>query len=211
MKLPRSAPIPNELRCCLLVDVSGSVLDTVDRGVLLSFAERLHESAREARTFLFDTALVDVTEQFGRADGDPAAALREAEIEWGGGTRIGEAFQTLRREHPYAVDRRTVVVVVSDGLDVGERDTLAEGITWLSGRSTAVVWLNPLAVSPEFEPRSRGMSTVAPYIDALFGFAGPEDLAAAAKQIERRGLGDGVGYEHDPRRRDAARAGETND
>ncbi len=211
MDLPQSEPVPNELRCCLLVDVSGSVLDTIDRSVLLSFAEELHDSARQARVFLFDTELVDVTEQFARAGGDPATALREAEVEWGGGTQIGGAFETLRRRYPYAVDRRTVVIVVSDGLDVGDQDLLADGITWLSGRSDALIWLNPLAVSPEFEPRSRGMSTVEPYIDALFGFAGPEDLAAAAKQIEKRGLGAGVGYEHDPRRRAAERRTESDD
>ena len=203
MELPRSAPTPAELRCCLLVDVSGSVLDTIDRSVLLSFADRLHEAAREAGVFLFDTDLTDVTAQFAGGEGDPAAALREAEIEWGGGTKIGDAFATLRRRHPHAVDRRTVVVVVSDGLDVGDQETLASGITWLSERAGAVVWLNPLAVSAAFEPRSRGMSTCLPYLDALFGFAAPADLAEAARQIERRGLGGPVGYEYDPRRADA--------
>lgn len=198
--LPRSEPTATELRCCLLVDVSGSVLDTTDRSVLLATAERLHANARDARVFLFDTDLVDVTTPFARADGDPAEALRDAEIEWGGGTRIGEAFTALRRHHPYAIDRRTVVVVVSDGLDVGERDVLADGVTWLSERAGALVWLNPLAVSLEFEPRSRGMSTSVPYVDALFGFAEPADLDEAARQIERRGLEGRIGYEHDSRR-----------
>jgi uncharacterized protein with von Willebrand factor type A (vWA) domain len=200
MELPRSDASPAELRCCLLVDVSGSVLDTVDRSVLLSFADRLHDSAREAGVFLFDTDLIEVTAQFAGADGDPAAALREAEVEWGGGTEIGGAFGALRNRHPHAVDRRTVVVVVSDGLDVGDQDTLADGITWLAERAGAVVWLNPLAVSPEFEPRSRGMATSLPYLDALFGFAEPADLAEAARQLEQRGLDGPVGYEYDPRR-----------
>jgi len=200
VELPRSSPSPAELRCCLLVDVSGSVLDTVDRSVLLSFADRLHDTAREAGVFLFDTDLVEVTAQFAGAGGDPAAALREAAVEWGGGTKIGGAFTALRARHPHAVDRRTVAVVVSDGLDVGDRDTLSEGITWLTKRADAVVWLNPLAVSPEFEPRSRGMATCLPYLDALFGFAEPADLAEAARQIERRGLSGPVGYEYDPRR-----------
>lgn len=202
MELPQSTPTPAELRCCLLVDVSGSVLDTIDRSVLLSFADRLHEAAREAGVFLFDTDLTEVTAQFAGGEGDPAAALREAEVEWGGGTKIGDAFATLRRRHPHAVDRRTVVVVVSDGLDVGDQETLASGITWLSERAGAVVWLNPLAVSAAFEPRSRGMSTCLPYLDALFGFAAPADLAEAARQIEHRGLGGPVGYEYDPRRAD---------
>ncbi|MDS0477812.1 VWA domain-containing protein [Natrinema sp. 1APR25-10V2] len=200
MELPARDPVPTELRCCLLIDVSGSVLDTIDRDALLAVAERLRERARTASVFLFDTDLVDATGEFERAGGDPAGALREAEIEWGGGTRIGDAFQTLRRRHPHAVDRRTVVVVVSDGLDVGDQTSLEDGITWLARRADAVVWLNPLAVSPAYEPRSRGMATCLPYIDGLFGFATPPDLAAAARQLERRGIDGPVGYEHDPRR-----------
>lgn len=200
LELPYTAPTPAELRCCLLVDVSGSVLDTVDRGALLALAERLSKRALDVRVFLFDTEFSEATAAFTRASGDPAAALQAAEIEWGGGTKIGHAFETLRRSAPHAVDRRTAVIVVSDGLDVGDPELLTDGITWLAGRSHSVVWLNPLAVSSAFEPESRGMSTVLPYVDALFGFAEAADLAEAARQIEHRGLSGRVGYEHDSRR-----------
>ncbi|WP_410766156.1 VWA domain-containing protein [Haloferax sp. DFSO60] len=223
IRLPSREPVDSELRCCLLVDVSGSVLDTIDRGALLAFAEALQTSARNGSVFLFDTDLVDATDQFARAKGDPAAALRAAEIDWGGGTRIGDAFETLRREFPHAVDRRTAVVVVSDGLDVGDQETLRRGVTWLSRRANALVWLNPLAVSPDYEPLSKGMATCLPYVDGLFGFATPADLDEAARQLERRGTAGPIGYEYDPRRgysRDGAASatagstrekGETND
>jgi uncharacterized protein with von Willebrand factor type A (vWA) domain len=202
LELPYTAPVESELRCCLLIDVSGSVLDTVDRGALLALGERLATRSRSPRVFLFDTELVEATAAFADAVGEPAAALAAAEIEWGGGTRIGHAFETLRRTAPHAVDRRTVVVVVSDGLDVGDNDLLAEGITWLGDRSRAVVWLNPLAVSPAFEPTSRGMATVEPYLDALFGFATAADLRAAASQLDRLGFGGAIGYERDRGRTD---------
>jgi len=195
--LPRREPTPSELRCCLLVDVSGSVLDTIDRSALLALAERTTRRALDARVFLFDTDLVEATAAFERADGEPAAALRAADVEWGGGTRIGRAFDTLRRTAPYAVDRRTVVVVVSDGLDVGDSADLAAGITRIADRASAVVWLNPLAVSPAFEPTSRGMATVLPYLDALFGFATAGDLAEAARQLEAHGLAGAIGYDRD--------------
>jgi uncharacterized protein with von Willebrand factor type A (vWA) domain len=200
IELPTREPVPSELRCCLLIDVSGSVLDTIDRDTLLAVAERLQGTARTGSVFLFDTDLVDATDQFDRAGGDPAAALREAEIEWGGGTRIGDALETLRRDHPHAVDRRTVVVVISDGLDVGDREVLEDGITWMSRRADAILWLNPLAVSAAYEPQSRGMATCLPYVDGLFGFAEPADLAEAARQLERQGIDGPIGYEHDRRR-----------
>ncbi|WP_416838152.1 vWA domain-containing protein [Haloferax sp. DFSO52] len=200
IRLPARESADSELQCCLLVDVSGSVLDTIDRGALLAFAEAVQTSARNGSVFLFDTDLVDATDQFTRAKGDPAAALRAAEIDWGGGTRIGHAFETLRREYPYAIDRRTVVVVVSDGLDVGDQETLQRAVTWLSRQANALVWLNPLAVSPAYEPRSRGMATCLPYVDGLFGFATPADLDEAARQLEHRGTAGPIGYEYDPRR-----------
>lgn len=207
LELPYTAPTRSELRCCLLIDISGSVLDTIDRSALLALAERLTARAFDARVFLFDTELREATTAFTRAEGEPAAALEAAEIEWGGGTRIGHAFETLRRTAPDAVDRRTAVVVISDGLDVGDPDSLTDGITWLADRAQTIVWLNPLAVSPAFEPESRGMSAVYPYIDALFAFAEPADLAEAARQIEHRGLSGRIGYEHDDRRRDTTLGG----
>jgi uncharacterized protein with von Willebrand factor type A (vWA) domain len=152
--------------------------------------------------FLFDTDIVEVTTAINRSAGSPAAALRAAAVEWGGGTQIGDAFRTVRRSAPHAIDRRTVVVV-SDGLEVGDPDVLADGITWLAERAAHIVWLNPLAVSPAFEPTSRGMATVEPYLDALFGFAQASDLAAAATQLNGRGLDGTVGYEHDPNRGDS--------
>ncbi|MFC6718968.1 VWA domain-containing protein [Natrialbaceae archaeon GCM10025810] len=201
LTLPTRAPVTDGVRCCLLLDVSGSVLDTIDRGLLLGFAERLQTTARTCRAFAFDDGFVEVTTPFERADGDPAAALREARIDWGGGTKIGAALERLRDRHPDAVDRRTAVIVVSDGLDVGDPEALEGGIAWLAGRAGGVVWLNPLASSPRYEPRSRGMAACLPYVDGLFGFASADDLAEAARQLERRGFSGPIGYEYDPRRR----------
>lgn len=211
LSLPHTAAVRSELQCCLLIDISGSVLDTIDRGALLAFAERFVSRAWSARVFFFDTELREVTGTFTRAGGDPAAALRAAEVEWGGGTEIGRAIGTLRRTAPHAADRRTAVVVVSDGLDVGDPARLADGIAWLADRARGIVWLNPLAVSPGFEPTSRGMATVAPYLDALFGFAGASDLAEPARQLRRRGLSGRVGLdtgrEREGRRSDATTDG----
>ena len=185
--LPGKEPIDSELRCCVCLDVSGSVLDTIDRPALLAVAAQLCECSRASRVFMFDTELIDVTDQFSDPAGEPAAALRQTAVKWGGGTQIGHAFETIREQYPDAVDRRTVCLVVSDGLDVGDPDRLRSSITWLANRAAAVLWLNPLAVSPAYEPTSRGMSTCLPYLDGLFGFAGASDLAAVATHLERHG------------------------
>jgi uncharacterized protein with von Willebrand factor type A (vWA) domain len=197
--LPRRDRKRTELRACLLVDVSESVIDTLDRDFLLDFLVTFQRRNRSVRTFLFDEDLTEVTDSFGLSASTPVEALRRAEVEWGGGTRIGDALRTLHLEHPTAVDHRTVVIVVSDGLDVGDAELLERNVVRLRQQSGAVLWLNPLAVSSEYEPSVRGMTTALPYVDGLFGFADSEDLAEIARQIRLRGIHGSVGYEHDIR------------
>jgi uncharacterized protein with von Willebrand factor type A (vWA) domain len=187
----------------VLVDVSQSVLDAVDRGFLLAVLDALVADGRSVRVFFFDTDIREVTDVFASQRGDPAAALERSEVTWGGGTQIGASLATLRERWPHAVDRQTPTVVVSDGLDVGEIDDLEDGMAWLARRSGGVVWLNPLAASPRYEPTCRGMAAALPYVDALFAFGGNDDLAEIARQLDRYGPGGPVGYEHDFREREA--------
>ena len=74
-------------------------------------------------------------------------------------------------------------------------------MTWLSRRSRAVLWLNPLAASAKYEPTCRGMAASLPYVDGLFALAGPEDLSEVARQVNRHGPHGPIGYEHDFRDR----------
>ncbi|MDZ7702430.1 MAG: VWA domain-containing protein [Halobacteriales archaeon] len=189
------------LKAVLLVDVSRSVLDTVDRGFLVSFVRAVREAGRDVAVFFFDTSVREVTDAFDAPT--PAAALEAleaAEAAWGGGTRIGHAVATLRREHPTRVDRDTAVLVVSDGLEVGEIDVLEREMAWLAGRAMTVLWANPLAAADAYEPTCRGMAAAAPYVDGLFAFAGPDDVAEMARQLARQGPGGRVGYRYDARR-----------
>lgn len=201
VSVPRKEHKLTAVRCVLLVDVSQSVLDTVDRGFLLRFLRAAYERWRHCRVFLFDDHVREVTTQLDAPTAEDAlAALERAETEWGGGTRIGHAVETVRHEHPGTVDRNTVVFLVSDGLEVGEIDRLEGGMAWLSGRAAAVLWLNPLAASPEYEPECRGMAAALPYVDGLFAFTDAADVAEMARQLRLQGLRGEVGYEQDPRR-----------
>lgn len=181
----------------VLVDVSRSVLDSIDRGFLLRVLRQLYADWRSVRVFFFDTSLREVTAQFDEPSSDRAiAALERAETEWGGGTRIGDAILTLRTDYPDAVDRETAVLVISDGLEVGELDLLERGITWLSTRADSVLWLNPLAIDSEYEPTCRGMAIASPFVDGLFGFARPSDFEEIARQLSLRGVHGRIGYEY---------------
>jgi uncharacterized protein with von Willebrand factor type A (vWA) domain len=168
----------------------------------MSFSRSIRESWRDAAVFFFDTAVREVSEAFDAPT--PAAALEAleaAEAAWGGGTRIGHAIGTVRRQHPTRVDRDTVVLVISDGLEVGEIDVLERELAWLSQRTATVLWANPLAASAAYEPTCRGMAAALPFLDGLFAFTGPDDVAEMARQLGRHGLGGRVGYEYDARGR----------
>lgn len=199
--LPKRDRAERAVHAVLLVDVSRSVLDILDRRFLIRFLRAASAAWRRVRVFFFDTSIRDVTEPFHAASDEAALdALERAETEWGGGTRIGNALDAIRRDHPDAIDRRTIVFLVSDGLEMDDIDRLEEGMVWLSNRANRTFWLNPLAAAPAYEPTARGMATALPYVDGLFAFSGPADLTEIARQLElnRRS----IGYEHDPRRTD---------
>lgn len=188
-------------RILVLADVSRSVLDVIDRSFLLRWLRALAAAARNCRIFLFDDDVMEVTEAFEEGTTrDAVGALRDAETAWGGGTRIGHAVAQIRERHAHAVDRRTAVLILSDGLEMGDVSTLETGMAWLTRTAETVLWLNPLATAPDYEPVADGMAAALPSVDGLFAFAGPEDIEELARQLSRHGSGGRIGYEHDPRR-----------
>ncbi|WP_255149310.1 VWA domain-containing protein [Halorarius halobius] len=202
VSVPRRSRPPTRYRALWLVDVSRSVLDTVDRSFLLATLRRARAEWSDCRVVFFDEDCRDVSTAFDEPTAAAALdALERAEREWGGGTRIGGSLASLRERDPDAVDGRTVVFVVSDGLETGDVDALEREMAWLSRRAASVLWLNPLATAPTYEPTAAGMAAARPFVDGLFAFGGPADLEELGRQLRRHGAGGRIGYEYDPRRR----------
>jgi uncharacterized protein with von Willebrand factor type A (vWA) domain len=59
------------------------------------------------------------------------------------------------------------VIIVSDGYDTGEPETLAGALVELRRRARRIVWINPLATRPGWSPTSRGMRAALPHLDLL--------------------------------------------
>jgi len=53
-------------------------------------------------------------------------------------------------------------------------------------RSAQVIWVNPLAGRPDFEPSAAGMTTALPYVDVL----APGHNLRSLRLLERRLLGN---------------------
>jgi uncharacterized protein with von Willebrand factor type A (vWA) domain len=174
------------VRGVVFADVSRSMLDVLDREFLVAFLRAAHSAWRSARTFIFDTDVRDVTDAVAApTPTETFEALEAAETAWGGGTRIGHALGSVRETNPDVVDRRTVVVIVSDGLEMGDLEDLETAMAWVARRSPLVLWLNPLAKSAEYEPTAAGMAAALPYVDCLYPFADIEDVSALARDLER--------------------------
>jgi uncharacterized protein with von Willebrand factor type A (vWA) domain len=60
-----------------------------------------------------------------------------------------------------------VIDVQSDGWDRGDPDLLATEMARLRRCAHRVVWLNPLAADPRYEPLTRGMQAALPHVDHL--------------------------------------------
>ena len=100
---------------------------------------------------------------------------------WAGGTRIGESLHEFIEQHATRLlHSRTAVVIVSDGYDAGEPDSLRQALVAIRRRCRRLVWLNPLADRAGFTPSSVGMQAAMPYIDLL---AGGRDLASLERVL----------------------------
>jgi uncharacterized protein with von Willebrand factor type A (vWA) domain len=79
-----------------------------------------------------------------------------------------------------------VVVILSDGLDRGEPETLREAMRAVHARARKVVWLNPLLGDPRYEPTARGMEAALPFVDA---FLPAHDLASLERLVPQLSAG----------------------
>jgi uncharacterized protein with von Willebrand factor type A (vWA) domain len=162
-----------KVRLVLLCDVSGS-MDLYTR-FLLQFLFALQNVFGRVETFTFSTRLTRVTEYLrGRSYRQVLRRLTDVR-DWSGGTRIGESLAQFNREWPSLVDRRTIVVVLSDGWDTGEPDLLSQELMRIRRRAGRVIWLNPLLGNPSYEPLTRGMAAALPLVDV---FAAAHNLQA---------------------------------
>jgi uncharacterized protein with von Willebrand factor type A (vWA) domain len=173
-------------RLVLLLDVSGS-MDAYSRALVM-FAHAAIRSGRRVEAFCFGTRLTCVTRSLASADADAALARAAAEVvDWDGGTRIGESLKVFLDEHGHSgLARGSIVLICSDGLEVGDPELLAEQMARLGRLAYRVVWLNPLKEDPKYEPLARGMKSALPYIDLFasgHNFTSLEELSATLARL----------------------------
>jgi uncharacterized protein len=169
-----------KVRLVLLCDVSGS-MDLYSR-FLLQFLFALQHVFSRVETFTFSVHLTRVTEYL-RARSYREVLRRLQDVrDWSGGTRIGESLAEFNRHWTHLVDRRTIVILLSDGWDTGDPEVLATELLRIKRRAGRVIWLNPLLGNPSYQPLTRGMAAALPLVDH---FAAAHNLAALRELADR--------------------------
>lgn len=189
MELPRLQRRQQPLPLMVLIDVSGS-MERYTR-LLLAFLHAATRHHRRRDVFAFGTRLTDLTPAFRQADTDLMLAHASAAIEdFAGGTQLGASLHSLKEQHARRlVGRRTLVLVVTDGLDTGEPRALGEALDWLRHRCGRLLWLNPLLRFDGYAPLARGaaeLHTHAHGMLAVHNLSKLEDLAGSIAALLRR-------------------------
>jgi uncharacterized protein len=167
----------------LVVDVSGSMAPYAR--MLLQYVQAAVAARRRVEAFAFGTRLTRITHELAGRDVDRALARATAAVvDLGGGTRIGESLAQLNRTHGRRLGRGAVVVLLSDGWDRGEPELLGAEMARLRRTAHRLVWLNPLAADPAYEPLTRGMQAALPHTDHLLAGNSIASLRVLADLME---------------------------
>ena len=171
----RAVELPHVVALC---DTSGS-MDAHSR-FLLTFLLSLRAAVRRVEIFAFNTSLTRLTPWLtsGNATATLERLARNVE-DWSGGTRIGECLLTFAEEYlPGTVGPDSTVLILSDGLDRGDTESLEVALLAVRRRARQVVWLNPLMGDPRYRPEARGMRAALPHVDRLVPAHDLESLEA---------------------------------
>ena len=184
----RSHPRPIVAIC----DISGS-MEQHSR-LALRFIHALTRVDVRTEAFVFGTRLSRITAQLRHRH--PDEALREVAAsvhDWAGGTQIGQALHIFNRQWARRVLRSSaIVVIVSDGWDRGSPQMVAEEMSLLRRRCHRLIWLNPLAGTSGYEPRTAGMAAAYPHIDDFLPIGNVESLEQLGRMLGPDGPSAGV-------------------
>ena len=193
-KLIKRKPRTRYPNLVVLCDISGS-MSHYSRLVL----HFVHAVANEkgagwakVHAFTFGTRLTNITRHLQQRDVDAAlmAAGSEAQ-DWNGGTRIGDCLDQFNKLWSRRVmGQGAVVLLITDGLDRGDPDTLGKVTERLHLSSKRLIWLNPLLRWDGFAPKAKGISRMLPHVDSFragHSITSLEDLAKALSDASDAG------------------------
>lgn len=193
MTLVRTRPRRQRRRIVLVCDVSRSMQPYASIYLHLMRATALRQNGIRPEVFAFSTTLTRLTAVL--AHRSPEAALARANakvVDRYGGTHLGRAVSALLGPPHGSALRGAVVIIASDGWDSDPPEELDRALARLTRRAAHLVWLNPRAAAPGFQPLAGAMSAALPYCDAVLpanSLHGISDLFATLADLTSVGPG----------------------
>ncbi len=173
----KSVPV-RPTRIVVFLDVSGS-MKHYSRFFLL-FVKGLVCRWAETDAYLFHTKLIRVTDTLREKNALKAMTQLTLMADgFGGGTHVGKSLRVFNDFYAKkAINSRTIVMILSDGYDVGPNEEMAAELKRLKRHAKRLVWLNPLLGWRDYEPVTDAMKAAMPHID-LFAAANTLEALAA--------------------------------
>jgi len=176
--------LPKKRKVFIIGDISRSMeLYTVH---LLKFFYALKQMYQPLYAFVFSTDIKEVSNFFHLKDIKEMLKKLQTEVDlWHGGTRTGISLRHFLDEKGYQkLDKNAVVIILSDGIDTGQMNTLADSLFQIKKQAAKLIWLNPLLANPQYRPESKGMKTALPFLDALLPCHNFESLQKVLEELE---------------------------
>jgi uncharacterized protein with von Willebrand factor type A (vWA) domain len=147
----------------------------------------LANSIYQVESFVFSTRLTRITRPLRYKSIDVTLRHVSADVkDWGGGTRIGDAFHTFNyRWSRRVLGHGAVVLIITDGWDRGDPDLLHGEMRRLQRNAHRLIWLNPLIGAPQYEPLTRGALAMRPFTDDFLPVRNLANLEMLARELAR--------------------------
>ncbi len=152
---------------------------------LIQFMYAFQHVFNRVETFAFSTSLKRITPLLKENNfRDAMELLGHQSSGWSGGTRIGECLEEFTNEYAdKLLNRKTIVIILSDGWDTGDIEMLEKNMENIHTRSAKLIWLNPLAGYEAFQPQVAGMQAALPFIDVFAPAHNMESLRKLSKAL----------------------------
>ncbi|WP_445167299.1 vWA domain-containing protein [Mycolicibacterium sp. Dal123E01] len=185
--LKRTRPRRRRRRLVLVCDVSRSMQPYAAIYLHLMRATALRQAGFHPEVFAFSTTLTRLTAVMAHRSPEAALARANAKVaDRYGGTHLGGSIAELLSAPYGAALRGAVVMIASDGWDSDSPEVLERALARLKRRAAHLVWLNPRAAAPGFQPLAGSMAAALPYCDVFLpahSLAGLRDLSAALARL----------------------------
>lgn len=183
IELVRVKQVDKPRRVVMLCDVSQSM-----RAQAAAYLHLMRALALtvDAEVFAFATMLTRLTTVLKHRSAERAIDEATTKVtDRFGGTRIASNLQTLLASHHGGALRGAIVIIGSDGWDSDTPEELAAAMARLRRRAYRVIWINPRASAPGFEPRVATMAAALPFCDEFLPADSFRSLAQVVVEVSR--------------------------